>query len=41
MNYKNKIIKYGTLIRWVSYGSFAELDSGRVQGHVSILGAAA
>jgi len=30
-----------TLIRRISYSSLAELDSGRVQWHISILSAAA
>jgi len=37
--HENKMIN--TLIRRISYSSLAELDSSRVQGHVSILSAAA
>jgi len=35
------VIKCDTLIRWISHGSLAEFDPSGVQGHVSILGAAA
>jgi len=45
-DYENMIIsdsvfKCDTLVRWISHSSLAKLDPSGVQGHVSILGAAA